>query len=157
MHLLIFTEGTIIMHRSAKGLTRKEIVAQVKSQERSVKDYSTYIPIGNSPEKLKEWDSQGMTISYITSRRKPEGIEQIREVLKSNNFPEGELYFRENHETYSDVIERVMPEILIEDDCESIGGEQEMCITNVNPEKKKLIKAITVKEFGGIDAISTTP
>ena len=42
-------------------------------------------------------------------------------------------------------------DVLIEDDCESIGGQAEMTITYVSPEKKKQIKSIPVPEFGGID------
>ena len=44
-----------------------------------------------------------------------------------------------------------MPNFLVEDDCESIGGINEMVITNVKPEIKKKIKSIPIKEFGGID------
>ncbi|MFH1191885.1 MAG: hypothetical protein V1655_00215 [bacterium] len=44
-----------------------------------------------------------------------------------------------------------MPNILIGDDCESIGGAGEMTITNLKPEIKKKIKSVVVKEFGGID------
>ena len=40
---------------------------------------------------------------------------------------------------------------LIEDDCESIGGEKEMTITFVKPEIKQKIKSIVVKEFSRID------
>ncbi len=54
-------------------------------------------------------------------------------------------------ETYKDIAERVIPDILIEDDCESIGGEKEMTITFVKPEIKQKIKSIIVKEFSGID------
>jgi len=44
-----------------------------------------------------------------------------------------------------------MPDILIEDDCESIGGKNEMTITHINPKLKTKIKSITIKEFEGID------
>ena len=44
-----------------------------------------------------------------------------------------------------------MPDFLIEDDCESIGGEKEMTITFIKPEIKEKIKSVVVKEFGGID------
>ncbi|OGE71166.1 hypothetical protein A2617_01400 [Candidatus Daviesbacteria bacterium RIFOXYD1_FULL_41_10] len=48
-------------------------------------------------------------------------------------------------------MENVLPDILIEDDCESIGGEIEMCYPNIKPEIKEKIKHIIVKEFQGID------
>ena len=44
-----------------------------------------------------------------------------------------------------------MPDVLIEDDCESIGGKDEMTITHVKPDLKKKIKSIVVKEFSGLD------
>ena len=47
-----------------------------------------------------------------------------------------------------------MPDILIEDDCESIGGKVEMTYTHIKPEVKRSIKSIPVKEFGGIDHLS---
>jgi len=40
---------------------------------------------------------------------------------------------------------------LIEDDCESIGGMEEMTIINIKPDLKKKIKSVVVKEFEGID------
>lgn len=49
--------------------------------------------------------------------------------------------------------ERIIPNILIEDNCESIGGRDEMTITHIKTEIKKKIKSISVKEFGGIDHI----
>ena len=76
---------------------------------------------------------------------------EIHNVLKKHNFPEGELLFRQKGEEYKDVAERVVPDILIEDDCESIGGIDEMSITHVKCEIRKKIKSIPVKEFGGID------
>jgi hypothetical protein len=43
------------------------------------------------------------------------------------------------------------PGILIEDDCESIGGEPEMTFPQLQPELQASITSIVVKEFGGID------
>jgi len=100
---------------------------------------------------LHNWENDGAKILYLTSRRKPEEIKQIQDVLKKYNFPDGQLLFRQKDEEYKDVVERVIPDILIEDDCESIGGIDEMTITHVKPEIKKKIKFIPVKEFSGID------
>ena len=151
MRILIFTEGTIIMHKNAVGHTREEIVKQVEENEESVHDYRSYVPIGNAVKKLQTWKNDGAEILYLTSRRKPEEIKQIQDVLKKYNFPDGQLLFRQKDEEYKDVAERIIPDVLIEDDCESIGGIDEMTITHVKPEIKKKIKSIPVKEFGGID------
>lgn len=151
MKVLIFTEGTILMHKNALGQRRKEIVKQVEDKEESISDYASYVPIGNAVAKLQTWADQGAEILYLTSRTKFEEIEAIRNILRINDFPTGELYSRKEGETYADVAERIVPDILIEDDCESIGGEPEMTITNINPEVKRKIKSVVIKEFGGVD------
>jgi len=152
MKILIFTEGTLIMHPSAKGYSREDIVKQVKSgTDSSIYNWRTYIPIGNSVEKLQKWKSQGAKILYLTSRIKPREVEDIKSVLKKHGFPEGHLLFRQKGEEYKDVAEKAVPNVLIEDDCESIGGMEEMTITNIKPDLKKKIKSVVVKEFEGID------
>ena len=151
MKILIFTEGTIVMHKNAQGKSREEIVKQSRKNEESVDDFANYVPIGNAPEKIKIWQEQGAEICYLTSRREPEEIEDIKNILKKYHFPEGKLYFRKNDEEYKDVAERISPDILIEDDCESIGGENEMTYPHISPEIQKRIKLIKTKEFSGID------
>lgn len=151
MKILIFTEGTIIIHRNAAGHTREEIIKQVKEKEESIYDFASYIPIGNAVEKIKKWKDRGAEILYLTSRTKPNEVEDVKNVLKKYDFPKGELLFRKKGEEYKDVPERIIPDIFIEDDCESIGGEKEMTITYVKPEIKKKIKSIIVKELCGID------
>lgn len=139
------------MHKSAIGLTRNKIILQVKNKEKSVKDYGSYVPIGNAVEKLKKWNEQGAQIFYLTSRTNTDEINDVKNVLKTFNFPEGKLLFRKNEERYCDVVERLIPNMLIEDDCESIGGASEMTIAHLKPEIKKKIKSIIIEEFGGID------
>lgn len=148
---MVFTEGTITMHRNAVGHSRSEIVQQVKDKDISVKEYDSYVPIGDAVKKLISWKNQGAEILYLTSRRRPDEIEGVRATLKCHNFPDGQLLFRFDGEDYKDVAERIMPDVLIEDNCESIGGTEEMTITHINPEKKDKIKSIAVPEFGGID------
>src|SRR3990167_3034035 len=112
MKILIFTEGTILMAKNTIDLTREEIVQRVKEKEDSVKDYVSYVPVGNAVEKISGW-TEGNYLFYLTSRKKSEEIEQIRNVLKKFNFPAGELVFRKDGEEYKDVAERIMPDILI--------------------------------------------
>lgn len=172
MKILVFTEGTILTPKISEGLNRDEIVEQSKTEgvqreeaslqfeskndvpvePNSVHDYSNYIPVGNAVQKLTNWKNQGATIHYLSSRRiKPE-IEAIHSVLKRYNFPDADnLYFRQQDEEYKDVAEKIMPDILIEDDCESIGGETEMTYPHIRPELKNKIKSVVIKEFSGID------
>ncbi len=149
--ILIFTEGTIIMHKSAVGHTREEIAKQVEKEEQSIHDYGFYVPVGNAAKKIKKWVGDGAEVLYLTSLKRPQEIEKIKKVLKKHGFPECRLLFLKKNQKYKDVIESVIPDILIEDDCESIGGASEMTITHIKPELKKRIKSIAVKEFGGID------
>ena len=119
------------MHKNAKDLKRNKIVQQVKDKESSVHDYSSYVPISNAVKKLKLWKKQGLEISYLTSRTKSREINSIKKVLKKYHFPKGKLLYKKVKENYNDVVERIMPDILIEDDCESIGGSKEMtCIAH---------------------------
>lgn len=155
MRILVFTEGTIIMHQGTVGHSREEIVRQVKEKEKSVYDYKSYVPIGDAVKKLKNWKKDGAEIFYLTSRRKTE-VGHIKTVLKKYGFPDGQLFFRRKSETYKDIVEKIMPDILIEDDCESIGGKEEMAITHVKPELRKKIKSIVVKEFDGVDHLPDT-
>lgn len=154
MKILIFLHGTTIMHGSAAGKTREERVGQSLEREESVLDYDSYIPIGNAVERLNNWKRQGAEIIYLSSHESETDIEKDKSVLRKFNFPEGEVLYRRNGETYKDIAEKVVPDVLIEDDCESIGGENEMTITFVRPEIKKKIRSIVVKEFQGIDHLS---
>jgi hypothetical protein len=151
MKILIFTEGIILSHKNAAGHDRSEISGQVVENEPSINNFADYIPIGSAVEKISKWAAQGAEIVYLTSRETAGQINDIRSVLKRYGFPAGVLEYRKQNEQYKDVAERVMPDVLIEDDCESIGGEQEMTYPHINPKARKQIKSIPVKEFGGID------
>jgi hypothetical protein len=152
MKIMIFTEGTILMHTDAKNEARGNIVKQVIKKVQSVKDYKNYIPVGNAVNKTNKWVAQGAEILYLTSRKNQKEIEDIQKVLDKHGFPSGELLFRNKREkNYKDVAENALPNVLIEDDCESIGGTKEMTYTHISDSVKHKIKLIAVKEFGGID------
>jgi len=61
------------------------------------------------------------------------------------------IAFRQKGEEYKDLAEKLMLDILVEDDCESIGGEQEMTYPHIRPDFKEKIKPVVAKEFSGID------
>ncbi len=102
-------------------------------------------------QKLRAWHRQGAEIVYLTSRSEPKEVADIRYLLDKFDFPGGELFFRREGEAYRDVAERVLPDILVEDDCESIGGEIEMTYPHIRPEFKASIKSVVIPEAGGID------
>jgi len=142
------------MHKSALGLSREEIVRQAMENKSIMKNFAEYIPTGNAVDKIRKWKEQGGEIIYFSSRRTPEQINDIRLVLEKYNFPDGELEYRKGDETYKGAGERIVPDVLIEDDCETIGGEREMISPHLKPEIKDKIKCIVVEEFGGIDHLS---
>ncbi|MFC1936145.1 hypothetical protein ACFLYP_00610 [Chloroflexota bacterium] len=151
MKILVFLHGTTIMHKSALGVSRIDRVKQVEDQEKSVRDFASYVPIGGAVDKLQKWKDLGAEILYLSSHKNIEDVDKDRQVLKKFNFPEGQVLFRQKGQAYKEVAETIAPDVLIEDDCESIGGKDEMTITFVKPEIKAKIKSIPVKEFGGID------
>jgi hypothetical protein len=126
MKILVFTEGTTI-------------------------EYRKKIPSGNAPAKLSAWKAQGAEITYLTSRTTPEEIGVVQHLLEQYEFPQGELFYRRKGEAYKDVAERVLPDLIIEDDCASIGGQIQMTYPHIKSELKSKIKSIVVVEDGGID------
>ncbi|HEX6387072.1 MAG TPA: hypothetical protein VF177_20600 [Anaerolineae bacterium] len=148
---MVFLHGTAIMHRNAAGRRREERVRQVLDGDKSLYDFASYVPVDNAVAKLQGWKQQGAEILYLSSHTRTEEIEADKTVLRKHSFPDGQVFFRQDGEQYKDVAERVLPDILIEDDCESIGGEAEMTYPHIKPELKARIKSIVVREFGGID------
>ena len=132
--IMIFCEGTILKPKSIFSLY----------------SHKKYLPIGNAVQKINNWWEQGADIVYCTSRRGI-GAEKMSELLKLYGFKGTILYSRERSETYKNIIESIRPNILIEDDCRSIGGSWQMCLTHVSLEVKSSIKSIIVREFKGID------
>ena len=132
----------IFLHGTATKQAKWDLTGQV---------FSKYQPTGNAVAKIKTWVEQEAQICYLTSHQKANMIPVDQKVLDKFGFPKGEIFYRQNGEAYKDVAERVMPDILIEDDCASIGGEAEMTYPNLREDLKPKIKSIVVKEFQGID------
>ena len=132
--IMIFVEGTIFKPKCFFNLY----------------NHKNYIPIGNCIRIIQNWYKQGANIIYCTSRKNKQAID-IAELLKKYGFVGVKLCYRSKNEKYADIVETIKPNILIEDDCKSIGGAWQMCITNANSEIKKRIVSIVVPEFKGID------
>jgi hypothetical protein len=149
--IMVFLHGTAIMHRNAVGQARKNRVHQVMIGEKSVRDFASYVPVGKAVSKLQRWRSQGARIVYLSSHRDAQEVKKDRSVLQQYGFPEGPVYYRRKDEQYADVAARILPDVLIEDDCESIGGEPHMTYPHLMPELQAGIKSVVVREFEGID------
>lgn len=87
--------------------------------------------------------------SYVRNRR----YAFIKSIIDHYGMKYTEILCRDKGEQYSDIVERIRPHILIEDDCRSIGGQAEWCITQVKEQLKRSIHSIIVPEFKGIDDI----
>jgi len=133
--IMIFTEGTVLGPKNALQFF----------------NVASYIPIKNSVDIIKSWVRQGAEIIYCTSRKNSKEVNEVKDILTKHNFLGKRLYYREKDQNYKDIVEMVVPNVLIEDDCRSIGGKSQMCITHVTQAVKNKIKSISVKEFGGID------
>src|SRR3989338_7903536 len=140
------------MHSSGKGKTRPERVRQSLRREPSVLDYGSYIPIGNAVMKLRRWERQGARIFYLSSHENLAGVGKDKYVLQKFKFPTGGMFYRKEGIGYAAIVKKILHDILIEDDCESIG-KHEMAITKVRVSVKKKIMPIVVKEFAGIDRL----
>lgn len=151
MKILVFLHGTTIMHKNAAGYTREEIVKQVLAGDKSVRDYLSYVPVGNAVKKLQTWKRQSAEILYLSSHETYEDVKKDKFVLKKYGFPDGQIFYCKKGEDWQNVIEKAKPDVIIEDDCESIGGESEMAYPNLKPKLKAKIKSIVVKEFSGIN------
>lgn len=136
LSIIIFAEGTILKPKSWLSIYR----------------HNAYVPIGNAVAIINSWQSQGANIIYCTSRKKKQ-TENMALLLSRLGFSGTFLIARENKEKYSDIIEAIVPNILIEDDCKSIGGTWQMCITKVQPKIKDRIVSIVIPEFKGIDKL----
>ena len=153
MKIMVFLHGTVLMHRGALGCTREERVRQALVGEESLHDFVSYVPVGGAMRKLRAWERQGAEILYLSSHKGAADVELDRFVLRKYAFPDGPVLFRQWGESYGQVAERALPDLLIEDDCESLGGEREMTYPGIRPEFQARIKSIVVQEFGGLDGL----
>src|SRR5919204_383291 len=60
-------------------------------------------------------------------------------------------------ESYADVASRVSPDVIVEDDCESIGGTNEMTYPALPERARERIASVVVREFEGIDHLPDDP
>jgi len=114
-------------------------------------NHRRYVPIGACAAKLNRWASQGAEIAYLTSQRKPAQVEDIAAILLHHEFPGRFLFYRGPRQRYAAIAEELAPDVLVEDDCRSLGGAWQMTITRVRPEIRQRILSVVVKEFAGID------
>jgi len=156
MRLLVFLHGTVLMHSAALGMARAERVAQVRAGHPTVGDYAAYVPVGDAVATLQKWQGAGAQIDYLSSHRNPGDVAKDAFVLREHGFPAGRVLARQPGESYGDVAGREAPDVLIEDDCESIGAEH-ITYPQIRPDLRVHIKSIVIPEFGGLDHLPDNP
>src|SRR5215467_294996 len=156
MRLLVFLHGTVLMHPGAIGVTRAERVAQVRAGHPTIGDYATYVPVDGAVTKLHQWQDAGAQIDYLSSHQNPDYVALDAFVLREHGFPMGRALARQAGESYGDVAGREAPDVLIEDDCESVGADQ-IRYPQIPPDVRARIKSIVVPEFGGLGHLSDSP
>jgi hypothetical protein len=158
VRILVFLQGTAITHPGGVGRTREERVGQVLvGADPGLRDAAAYVPVDGAAAKLRRWHEQGAAIDYLSAHRDPELVAADATVLRRHGFPPGRVLSRAPGESYGAVAARARPDVLVEDDCESIGGTAEMTYPQIQPELRARIKSVVVPEFGGIDHLPDTP
>lgn len=137
MKIMIFIEGTTFYTKFPLYLFTKH----------------GYKPIGNAVNAVNSLYDKGHSI-YLCSYVRRSRYKFIRSIIDFYGMKYTAILCRKNGEQYGEIVERLKPDILIEDDCASIGGLKKCCITGVKEDIKAKIKSVIVPEFGGIDGIN---
>jgi hypothetical protein len=157
LKILVFLGGTTLIDRNLIAPTREEMVRRSIDRDKIGGLSGDVVPIGGCVSKLRRWKESGAEIVYFSATRKPESLEKTKLTAKLWGFPGGEFYFRGPTRSYAEVAEEILPDVIVEDDCESIGGKKEMIYPNLKPEFRARISSIVVKEFEGIDHLPDDP
>jgi hypothetical protein len=157
MKIGVFLHGTAIMHAAAAGVERDERVRQVRRRDPSVPDYASYLPTPGTAGKLAAWQRQGAILVYLSSHRRPEDIRADESVICRRGLPAGPVYGRRQGEDYGPLVERLGLDVLVEDDCESIGGAAQTCASQLGPAGSRSVRCIVLPEFSGLTDLPDNP
>jgi hypothetical protein len=157
MKVGVFLHGTAIMHVAAAGVERDERVRQVRRRDPSVRDFASYIATPGTKEKLAAWQQHGATLIYLSSHRRHEDIRADQSVVRRNEFPAGPVHGRGDGEDYGALVDRLGLDVLVEDDCESIGGAAQTCAAQLSPAGGQSVRCVVLPEFSGLAGLPDNP
>jgi hypothetical protein len=157
MKVGVFLHGTAIMHAAAAGVERGERVRQVRRRDPSVPDFASYVPTPGTAGKLAAWQRHGAAIVYLSSHRRPDDIRTDESVIRRYGFPAGPVHGRHEGEGYGPMVERLGLDVLVEDDCESIGGTAQTCAAQLSPAGRQSVRCIVLPEFSGLAGLPDDP
>src|SRR5262249_44239565 len=92
----------------------------------------------------------------LSSHLQPEHVAKDAAVLERLGFPAGEMLFPQPEGHYADGARRDTPDVLVEFDCESSGGQVEMTYPSLRPDEQAHLTGIVVRELEGIDHLADT-
>ena len=104
---------------------------------------------------MAAWAAAAAEIAYLSSHRDPGGVAADEAVLRAHDFPPGPVLSRGSGESYADVATRAGADVVVEDDCESIGGAREMVIPD--SARARGMRSVVVPEFGGLSGLPDSP
>jgi hypothetical protein len=107
-------------------------------------------------ERLQVWSREGAQLVYISAHRDAANAAIDDAVLRRHDFPDVRVEARQGEETYADVVAREAPDVLVEDDCESVG-EEEMTYPQLSPDVAERVTSIVVREFEGLEQLPDDP
>jgi hypothetical protein len=157
MRVMVFLHGTAIMHATAAGQPRTERVRQSRGRSASVLDFASYLPTEAAVSKVRAWARHGAQICYLSSHRAIADVQFDQQVLAAHGFTPGVVFFRGQDGTYADVVRRSGADVLIEDDCESIGGTGQTVASGLSCTPGRTVRCIVVPEFGGLAHLPNDP
>ncbi len=154
---MVFLHGTSIMHASAAGVPRSSRVRQVTGKDPSVRDFASYVPTEGAVAKIAAWQRRGAEICYLSSHQTATAAAIDGSVLAAYGFPAGTLYYRAHGDGYADVARRWQADVVVEDDCESIGGRAQTTASWLARSPGRRVPCVVVPEFGGLAHLPDEP
>jgi hypothetical protein len=129
----------------------------VRRRDPSVADFASYIPTPGTATKLAAWDRHGATIVYLSSHRRRGDIRADNSVIRRYRFPPGPVHGRQEGEGYGSLVTRLGLDVLVEDDCESIGGTAQTCAAQVSSAGRQSVRFVVLPEFSGLTGLPDDP
>jgi hypothetical protein len=127
------------------------------SKDPAVLDYASYVPTEGAVAKLTAWQRRGAEICFLSSHRTASAAAIDKSVLAAHGFPSGTLYYRAHGESYTDVVRRWSADILIEGDCESIGGRAHTASSELARSSGRAVRCVVVPASGGLTYLPDEP
>jgi hypothetical protein len=148
--ILVFLHGTALMHATAVGQPRAERVRQSRQRGRVVLDFAAYVPAEGAVDKVHAWLGCGAVICYLSSHQNAADVDLDRAVLGRCGFPAGTVFWRQPGESYAGVARRAGADVVMEDDCESIGGAGQTTAASLAALPGRAVTCVVAPEFGGL-------